>query len=117
MKICLFSASSDMRLSELSISGLDQATKREETAGQGGGGIERCPLCGHARTREWLRAPDRLHGRQEKYTLVRCSACSLVWLSNPPKPEEMHLHYTDAYDKLISRVTILQNGGNRGRQS
>ena len=51
---------------------------------------------------EWLRGPDRFHGRQEKYTLVRCPACSLVWLSHPPKPAEMHLHYTDAYDKLIS---------------
>ncbi len=28
--------------------------------------------------------------------------CSLVWLSHPPKPEDMHLHYTDAYHKLIS---------------
>ena len=46
--------------------------------------------------------PDRFHGRQEKYTLVRCAACSLVWLSHPPKPADMHLHYTDAYHKLIS---------------
>lgn len=63
---------------------------------------EPCPVCGQAGAQEWLRAPDRLHGRQEKYTLARCSTCSLVWLSNPPKPEEMHLHYTDAYHKLIS---------------
>ena len=61
-----------------------------------------CPVCGHAGAREWLRAPDRLHGRQEKYTLLRCPACSLVWLSKPPKPAEMHRHYTDAYDRLIS---------------
>jgi SAM-dependent methyltransferase len=63
---------------------------------------ELCPICGQAGAAEWLRAPDRFHGRQEKYTLVRCSACSLVWLSDPPKPEEMHVHYTDAYHKLIS---------------
>src|ERR1700685_3280758 len=31
-----------------------------------------------------------------------CAACSLVWLNDPPKPAEMHLHYTDAYHKLIS---------------
>jgi SAM-dependent methyltransferase len=61
-----------------------------------------CPVCGHVGAQEWLRGPDRLHGRQEKYTLARCPACSLVWLSNPPKPSEMHLHYTDAYHKLIS---------------
>ena len=33
---------------------------------------------------------------------MRCPACSLVWLSHPPKPAEMHLHYTDAYHRLIS---------------
>jgi len=61
-----------------------------------------CPICGQGGAQEWLRGPDRLHGRQDPYTLVRCSSCSLVWLSVPPKPEEMHLHYTDAYNKLIS---------------
>jgi SAM-dependent methyltransferase len=64
--------------------------------------LELCPVCGGAGAQEWLRAPDRLHGRQEKYTLARCPACSLVWLSDPPQPSEMHLHYTDAYHKLIS---------------
>ncbi|MGB9433503.1 MAG: class I SAM-dependent methyltransferase [Candidatus Acidiferrum sp.] len=33
---------------------------------------------------------------------MRCPTCSLVWLSCPPKPSEMHLHYTDEYHKLIS---------------
>src|ERR1017187_2744004 len=61
-----------------------------------------CLVCGQVGPKEWLRGPDRLHGRQEKYTLVRCPACSLVWLRNPPEPSEMHLQYTDAYDKLIS---------------
>jgi SAM-dependent methyltransferase len=65
-------------------------------------GSEICPVCGQADARKWLRATDRLHGRKEIYTLVRCTACSLVWLSNPPKPSEMHLHYTEAYHKLIS---------------
>jgi 2-polyprenyl-3-methyl-5-hydroxy-6-metoxy-1,4-benzoquinol methylase len=61
-----------------------------------------CPVCGQAGAQDWLRAPDRLHGRQEKYTLTRCRVCSLVWLSNPPQPAEMHLHYTDAYHTMIS---------------
>lgn len=61
-----------------------------------------CPSCGHASPKEWLLAPDRLHGRKEKYTLVRCPECSLVWLRNPPRPEEMSRHYTAAYDKMIS---------------
>jgi SAM-dependent methyltransferase len=63
---------------------------------------ERCPICGQLGAREWLRAPDRFHGRQEQYRLVRCQGCSVAWLSDPPHPSEMHLHYTDAYHKLIS---------------
>jgi SAM-dependent methyltransferase len=61
-----------------------------------------CPLCGHAGTREWLRASDHFHGRQEKYILMRCPGCSLVWTNHPPAPEKMHLHYTDAYHNLIA---------------
>jgi len=61
-----------------------------------------CPICGHSGAREWLRAPDRFHGRHQLYTLVRCTTCSLVWLHPPPRPEEMAEHYTDAYHRLIS---------------
>jgi SAM-dependent methyltransferase len=61
-----------------------------------------CPICRQTSAREWLRAPDRFHGRREQYTLLRCPVCSLVWLRNPPLPAEMHEHYTDSYDKLIS---------------
>lgn len=64
--------------------------------------VEPCPICGHKSAQQWLRGPDRLHGRRETYTLLRCSACSVVWLSQPPKLAEMNLHYTDAYHKLIS---------------
>lgn len=64
--------------------------------------IESCPVCGHADGREVLRAPDRLHGRNEQYTLARCEVCSLVWLKEPPKPEEMHKHYTAAYNEFIA---------------
>jgi len=67
-------------------------------------GPDPCPLCGHVGAQEWLQASDRFHGRQQAYTLVRCSACSLVWLGEPPRPEEMHLHYTEAYHKLISQA-------------
>jgi SAM-dependent methyltransferase len=63
---------------------------------------ELCPVCGQASAKEWLRAPDRFHGREQSYTLVRCPACSLVWLSHPPRSGEMHAHYTDAYHKKIS---------------
>lgn len=65
-------------------------------------GDECCPVCGKPGATVWLQAPDRFHGRQEQYTLVCCPACSLVWLNRPPQPDEMHRHYTDAYDRLIS---------------
>jgi SAM-dependent methyltransferase len=76
-------------------------------------GLESCPVCGQPGADMWLRAPDRFHGRQEIYTLLRCRACSLVWLSHPPTPSEMYLHYTDAYHKLISEAG--QNSPERWR--
>jgi SAM-dependent methyltransferase len=81
---------------------LARVADREDGSGPKKHVQEPCPLCGQAGAQVWLRAPDRFHGRQERYTLVRCPGCSLVWLSNPPQPSQMHLHYTDAYHKLIS---------------
>jgi len=61
-----------------------------------------CPVCGASGAQLWLQAPDRFHGRSDQYTLARCPGCSIVWLVNAPQPHEMHAHYTDAYDHLIS---------------
>jgi SAM-dependent methyltransferase len=81
------------------------------------GGPESCPVCGQAGPRKWLEAPDWFHGRPEKYILMRCQACSLVWLSDPPKPAEMHLHYTDEYHKLISASGANSPGRWRARKA
>ncbi len=89
-----------MRLT--SVAGSDRAADRENGVNLASHSPEPCPVCGQAGALEWLRGPDRFHGTEEKYTLVRCPGCSLVWLSHPPKPAEMHLHYTDAYHRLIS---------------
>lgn len=102
-----------MRVALSPISELRIEAKGEQIGSIARGGPELCPLCGLAGARKWLRAPDRFHGRREQYTLARCQACSLVWLSNPPQPSEMHLHYTDAYHKLISASG--QNSHNRWR--
>lgn len=74
----------------------------EEVRGSGTWGVEPCPVCGQTGARDWLCAPDRFHGRSDLYKLVRCPTCSLVRLSDPPRPEEMHLHYTADYHRLIS---------------
>jgi SAM-dependent methyltransferase len=87
---------------------------REEVAVEKNRNPEACPVCGKMVAREFLQGPDRFHGRKERYTLVRCSGCSLVWLSHPPTPAEMHLHYTDAYDRLISASG--QNAPHRWRE-
>jgi SAM-dependent methyltransferase len=92
----------DSDSSLLPIPGPDSLADSENGAALRSHESERCSICGQAGAQQWLRAPDRLHGRLEKYTLVRCPGCSLVWLSHPPKPAEMHLHYTAEYHKLIS---------------
>jgi len=63
---------------------------------------ETCPVCFATGAQVWLSAPDRFHGRRSIYTLLRCPACSLVWLTDPPAPEAMGEHYTDAYHTLIA---------------
>jgi SAM-dependent methyltransferase len=76
-----------------------------------------CQVCGSRGAREWLQAPDRFHGRRESYALVRCPACSLVWLSNPPQPEDMGGHYTCEYHKLISAAGETSPGRWRDRRA
>jgi 2-polyprenyl-3-methyl-5-hydroxy-6-metoxy-1,4-benzoquinol methylase len=96
------------------ISERDPEAKRDEQVSPiASHSLALCPVCGQAGAREWLRAPDRFHGRREQYRLARCQACSLVWLSNPPQPSDMRLHYTDAYHKLISAAG--QNSPHRWR--
>jgi len=61
-----------------------------------------CPVCGRDRSVEWRRAPDRFHGRDKSYSLIRCPSCSLVRLQDPPAPAEMAEHYGAYYDSAIS---------------
>ena len=61
-----------------------------------------CPSCGKPGAEDWLKAPDRFHGRQVWYSLAHCTACELIWTENPPLPEEMAAHYGADYDRLIA---------------
>jgi SAM-dependent methyltransferase len=61
-----------------------------------------CPACGRDEALNFLRAPDRFHGRTTQYQLKRCPFCSLVWLADPPQPDEMGEHYGVDYDRSVS---------------
>lgn len=61
-----------------------------------------CPVCGHVGHEDYLRAPDRYHGRTQIYQLVQCLSCSLVWQFDPPKPEQLGQHYGPDYDRAIA---------------
>jgi SAM-dependent methyltransferase len=93
-----------IRVSTSLDSGVGKASRPKETAGRDRHDVEQCPVCGRSDAREWLQAPDRFHGRRQRYTLLRCASCSLVWLTHPPQPSEMGAHYTADYDRLISRA-------------
>lgn len=63
-----------------------------------------CPGCGATSSWLWLQAPDRFFGKSEIYDLERCKVCSLVWLANPPSPNEMAQHYGYEYDEYVASV-------------
>jgi hypothetical protein len=60
------------------------------------------PACGQGGASRFLSASEWYHGRRELYHLVRCPSCSLVWLENPPRPEEMGQHYGTDYDRSVA---------------
>src|SRR5262252_6831359 len=49
-----------------------------------------------------MKAPDRFHGRKDVFSLMRCPDCAIVWLHDPPLPEEMAYHYGLDYHQLIT---------------
>jgi 2-polyprenyl-3-methyl-5-hydroxy-6-metoxy-1,4-benzoquinol methylase len=61
-------------------------------------------------------APDRFHGRTMPFQLVCCPTCSLVWLADPPKTEEMALHYSQEYDRRIAAAGDNSPGRWRDRK-
>src|SRR5260370_35360613 len=57
---------------------LAESPEMKQPANQDAQNVEACPLCGQTDPKEWLSAPDWLHGRQHKYPLVRCPAHHIV---------------------------------------
>lgn len=68
-----------------------------------------CPLCASPQPMHWLAAPDRFHGRQKPYQLLRCSSCSMTWLDDPPSKSEMGMHYGADYDRTISSAAKAED--------
>ncbi len=60
-----------------------------------------CPMCKHGSAGFLWQAPDRFHGRLDVYTLLRCTSCGLVWLAEPPPPQDMPFHYGREYHRSI----------------
>src|ERR1700676_4623965 len=79
-----------------------EAVERDSSVENVPSNPEHCPACGYIGGGQWLQAPDRFQGRPPLYQLLRCRECSLVWLKNPPSPEEMGYHYGPDYDRAIA---------------
>lgn len=75
---------------------LDQCSSREFSNSNG------CPLCGSSQVSDFLSAPDRFHQRKRMYHLMCCTSCGVVWLCDPPAPEEMSFHYGTEYYQRVA---------------
>jgi ubiquinone/menaquinone biosynthesis C-methylase UbiE len=56
-----------------------------------------CPLCGEDRPEHSMWVRDRLFGRPGHYRIVRCTGCSLRYVSPRPTLASLGLHYPDNY--------------------
>ena len=80
----------------------NHGSRRVVRSGTGDSGTRVCAACGSCNPAEYLSAPDRFHGRQDLYHLVRCRSCCLVWLENAPARDEMSTHYGPDYDRSVA---------------
>jgi len=74
------------------------------TAGESNVRLGKCPVCDSKEVVDFLVAPDRFHLRNVVYRLVRCLSCTCVWLADPPKSQDMGLHYDEDYHKAIVKA-------------
>lgn len=63
-----------------------------------------CPVCGREGPKPFLSGPDRFHGTRAIYRLVQCPTCALVWLDDPPAPDEIGIHYGADYDRSVAKA-------------
>ncbi|HOW42475.1 MAG TPA: class I SAM-dependent methyltransferase [Candidatus Omnitrophota bacterium] len=77
----------------------------------------RCNLCGADAPEPFAEGTDRLLKRGERFTLVRCSRCGLVYLNPRPALADLARHYPPeyvAYKKIAAeQVGIMGRGTGR----
>lgn len=66
--------------------------------------LGQCPICESRAAEKYFAAPDRFYQRETLYQLMQCRSCSLVWLGNPPRPEDMYMHYGAEYHEEITNA-------------
>jgi len=62
-----------------------------------------CALCGQDNTRQRLTSQDWLHGGPDKFTIVECQTCGLVYLNPRPTAANISRYYPDNYEYAPSR--------------
>jgi hypothetical protein len=68
-----------------------------------------CNLCGSDDTTLYCEGRDRQLGGTERFQLVRCQQCGLVYLNPRPSRGEMDRHYPDNYEPF-TRAKNSSNG-------
>lgn len=56
-----------------------------------------CNLCGTGNNRFLFDTYDRNIGRENRFRMVQCCSCGLVFLNPRPTQESFHQHYNDSY--------------------
>lgn len=59
--------------------------------------VNSCDICGSQDQSFYLEVPDRLSPSGEKYTLVKCDRCGLIYLSERPGKEDLERYYDQEY--------------------
>lgn len=60
-----------------------------------------CACCGGRESTLWMMVPGTSEN-EPHYRLLRCPACSHIWLADPPNADEMGQYYGPAYHQAIS---------------
>lgn len=60
-----------------------------------------CAICGVQEGTLVVEGPDRLYGGSQRYRVLCCGSCGLLFLSPRPAVEEMHAFYPESYKENV----------------